>query len=99
MILAAGSVVAVDRLLEKVGHGTPHSRGDQLITRALAARIPPAGAPSRRPLVVSARGCAADSGSLAMLAAMRRASSRVSRFAAERRPFLLEMDEGERLPR
>ena len=30
-------VVAVDRLLEKVGHGTPHSRGGQLITRALAA--------------------------------------------------------------
>jgi hypothetical protein len=32
----AVSVVAVDRLLEKVGHGTPHSRGGQLITRALA---------------------------------------------------------------
>jgi hypothetical protein len=31
------AVVAVDRLLEKVGHGTPHSRGDQFITRALAA--------------------------------------------------------------
>jgi len=30
----AVGVVAVDRLLEKVGHGTPHSRSGQLITRA-----------------------------------------------------------------
>ena len=39
------------------------------------------------------------SGSLAMLAAMRRASSRVKSFAAARRPELvLEIDVGERAP-
>jgi hypothetical protein len=40
-----------------------------------------------------------SSGSLAMLAAMRRASSRVSSLAAARRArLLLEIDVGERLP-
>ena len=42
------AVVAVDRLLDKVGHGTPHSRGGQLITRALAAPTPPVVPPAGR---------------------------------------------------
>jgi hypothetical protein len=47
----------------------------------------------------SIRPCVAGSGSLAMLAAMRRASYVVSSLAAERRPRLvLEIDVGERLP-
>jgi hypothetical protein len=43
---------------------------------------------------------AAGSGSLAMLTAIRRASSRVSSLAAERRPgsSSIEIDVGERLP-
>jgi hypothetical protein len=48
--------------------------GDQLITRALAVECPAPG--QRRPLVVSgAPRLRSNSGSLAMLAAMRRASS------------------------
>ena len=55
--------VVVDRLLENIVHGTPHSRGGQLSTRVLAAparpcvpsRCPAPG--QRRPLVRSPRRC------------------------------------------
>jgi hypothetical protein len=36
------AVIAIDRLFEKIGHGTPHSRSDQPISRAPVAPTRPA---------------------------------------------------------